>query len=221
MARRARRGESGAGGGASGDLFVVTRVEPSKLFQRRDADLVVEVPVTYAEAALGATVEVPTPYGDRVSLKVPPGTQEGRQLRIRGHGAPKLKGTGKGDLIARLRVTVPKKLTKKEREAEEAAARVAAEAKAAEEAKAAAAAAAAAKPAVAKPAAAKPAGTLHRPAAKPGEKREKTTKKAPGQVFEEEAAKAEQLGFGAIEHGLEGAARGGPVAFELSRLRSE
>src|ERR671931_107907 len=111
------KGEMGEGGGATGDLFVVTRVQPSKLFQRRGADLVVEVPVTYAEAALGATVEVPTPYGDRVSLKVPAGTQDGRQLRIRGHGATKLKGGGKGDLIARLRVTVPKKLTKKEREA--------------------------------------------------------------------------------------------------------
>jgi molecular chaperone DnaJ len=111
------KGEVGADGGPAGDLFVVTRVQPSKLFQRRGADLVVEVPVTYAEAALGATVEVPTPYGDRVSLKVPPGTQDGRQLRIRGHGAPKLKGGGNGDLIARLRVTVPKKLTKKEREA--------------------------------------------------------------------------------------------------------
>ncbi|TML04420.1 MAG: molecular chaperone DnaJ [Actinobacteria bacterium] len=111
------KGEVGASGGPAGDLFVVTRVQPSKLFQRRGADLVVDVPVTYAEAALGATVEVPTPYGDRVSLKVPAGTQDGRQLRIRGHGAPKLKGGGKGDLIARLRVTVPKKLTKKEREA--------------------------------------------------------------------------------------------------------
>ncbi|HEY5661499.1 MAG TPA: molecular chaperone DnaJ [Gaiellaceae bacterium] len=111
------KGEMGDNGGPAGDLFVVTRVQPSKRFQRRDNDLVVEVPVTYAEAALGATVEVPTPYGDRVSLKVPAGTQDGRQLRIRGHGAPKLKGSGKGDLIARLRLTVPKKLTKKEREA--------------------------------------------------------------------------------------------------------
>ncbi len=111
------KGEVGANGGPAGDLFVLTRVQPSKLFQRRGADLVVDVPVTYAEAALGATVEVPTPYRDRVSLKVPAGTQDGRQLRIRGHGAPKLKGDGKGDLIARLRVTVPKKLTKKEREA--------------------------------------------------------------------------------------------------------
>jgi molecular chaperone DnaJ len=112
------KGEVGAEGGPAGDLYVVTRVEPSKLFQRRGADLVVDVPVTYAEAALGATVEVPTPYGDRVSLKVPSGSHDGRQLRIRGHGAPKLgKGGGKGDLIARLRLTVPKKLTKKEREA--------------------------------------------------------------------------------------------------------
>src|SRR2546421_4049586 len=111
------KGEVGANGGPAGDLFVVTRVQPSKLFQRRGADLVVEVPVTYAEAALGATVEVPTPYGDRVSLKVPAGTQDGRQLRIRNHGAPRLKGGGKGDLIARLRLSVPKRLTKKEREA--------------------------------------------------------------------------------------------------------
>src|SRR5712691_661764 len=111
------KGEIGANGGPTGDLFVVTRVEPSKLFHRRDSDLVIDVPVTYAEAALGATVEVPTPYGDRVSLKVPAGTQDGRQLRIRGHGAPKLDGSGKGDLIARLRVSVPKKLSTKEREA--------------------------------------------------------------------------------------------------------
>src|SRR5207245_11433843 len=91
--------------------------QPSRLVEGRGANRVIDVPVASSEAALGATVEVPTPYGDRVSLKVPPGTQDGRQLRIRGHGAPKLDGSGKGDLIARLRVTVPKKLTKKEREA--------------------------------------------------------------------------------------------------------
>jgi molecular chaperone DnaJ len=111
------KGELGEGGGPAGDLYVVTRVEPSKRFERRGADLVIEVPVTYTEAALGATVEVPTPSGGRVSLKVPAGTQDGRQLRIRSHGAPKLDGSGKGDLIARLRVSVPKKLSKKEREA--------------------------------------------------------------------------------------------------------
>src|SRR3989442_10687321 len=111
------KGEIGANGGPTGDLFVVTRVEPSKLFHRRDSDLVIDVPVTYAEAALGATVEVPTPYGDRVSLKVPAGTQDGRQLRIRGHGAPKLGGSGRGGLIPRLRLTGPQKVKKKEREA--------------------------------------------------------------------------------------------------------
>jgi molecular chaperone DnaJ len=111
------KGEIGAAGGPAGDLVVITRVAPSRLYARRGADLVIDVPVTYAEAALGATVEVPTPFGERLSLKVPPGSQEGRQLRIRGHGAPKLGESGRGDLIARLRVSVPKKLSKKEREA--------------------------------------------------------------------------------------------------------
>jgi molecular chaperone DnaJ len=114
------KGEPGVGGGPPGDLFVVTRVSPSRLFSRRGtADLELEVPVTFAEAALGATVEVPTPYGERISLKVPAGSEDGKLLRIRGKGAPSLKG-GKGDLLARLRVTVPTKLTKKEREAIEA-----------------------------------------------------------------------------------------------------
>ncbi|MGH3105167.1 MAG: molecular chaperone DnaJ [Gaiellaceae bacterium] len=114
------KGEPGAAGGPPGDLFVVTRVEPSRLYERRGSDLVIDVPVTYPEAALGATVEVPTPYGDRISLKVPPGTEDGKLLRMRGHGAPKLTGSGKGDLLARVRVTVPKKLTKAERQALEA-----------------------------------------------------------------------------------------------------
>ncbi len=111
------KGEAGYGGGPAGDLFVVTRVASSKLFRRRgESDLEIEVPVTYPEAALGETVEVPTPDG-RVSLKVPAGTQDGKLMKIRGHGAPKLKGSGRGDLIARVRLTVPSKLSKVEREA--------------------------------------------------------------------------------------------------------
>jgi molecular chaperone DnaJ len=114
------KGEPGAGAGPAGDLFVTTRVEPSRLFARRGAaDLELDVPVTYPEAALGATVEVPTPYGQRLSLKIPAGSEDGKLLKLRGHGAPSLKG-GKGDLVARLRVSVPKKLTKAEREAIEA-----------------------------------------------------------------------------------------------------
>jgi len=113
------KGEAGYGGGPPGDLIVTTRVTPSPLFKRRGADLVIEVPVTYSEAALGAEVEVPTPEG-RISLKVPAGSQDGKLLRVRGKGAPKLNGGGKGDLLARVRLDVPTKLTKAEHEAIEA-----------------------------------------------------------------------------------------------------
>ncbi|MDP9307065.1 MAG: molecular chaperone DnaJ [Actinomycetota bacterium] len=109
------KGEAGFSGGEAGDLYVVTRVQPSKLYERRGDDLVVDMPVTFSEAALGATVEVPTPDGS-VSLKVKPGTQDGTLLRVKGKGAPKLKGSGRGDLLARVVVTVPKKLKKRERE---------------------------------------------------------------------------------------------------------
>jgi molecular chaperone DnaJ len=112
------KGEPGIGGGPPGDLHVITHVTPSKRYTRRgEADLVVEVPVTYSEAALGSSVEVPTPYGERLAVKVAPGSETGKLLKIKGQGAPRLKGTGKGDLLARLRVTVPKKLTKAERDA--------------------------------------------------------------------------------------------------------
>jgi molecular chaperone DnaJ len=109
------KGEAGFSGGEAGDLFVVTRVQPSRLYERRGDDLILELPVTFTEAALGATVEVPTPDGS-VSLKVKPGTQDGTLLRVKGKGAPKLKGSGRGDVLARVKVSVPKRLKKRERE---------------------------------------------------------------------------------------------------------
>jgi molecular chaperone DnaJ len=110
------KGEPGTNGGQTGDLYVVTRVAPSTVYERRGDNLVVDVPLTYPEAALGATVSVPTPDGP-ISLKVPAGSQPGKLLKVRGRGAPRIKGSGRGDLLARLRLTVPTKLTKAEREA--------------------------------------------------------------------------------------------------------
>jgi molecular chaperone DnaJ len=109
------KGEAGYGGAQAGDLYVVTRVEPSKVYERRGDDLVVNVPVPYATVALGGTVEVPTPEG-AVSLKVPSGTEDGKLLRIKGRGAPNVKSGAKGDVLARIRIEVPKKVSKKQRD---------------------------------------------------------------------------------------------------------
>jgi molecular chaperone DnaJ len=109
------KGEAGYGGAPAGDLYIVTRVEPSKVYERRGDDLVVNVPVRFSVAAAGGAVEAPTPDGP-VSLKIPSGTEDGKLLRIKGRGAPRLKGSGKGDVLARIRIEVPKKLSKKQRE---------------------------------------------------------------------------------------------------------
>jgi molecular chaperone DnaJ len=109
------KGEAGENGGPAGDLVVLTRVTPSDTYERRGDDLIVEVPVSFPMATLGGKVEVPTPAG-AVSLKIPSGSEDGKLLRIKGRGAPKLKGGGKGDVLARVRIQVPKRVNKKERE---------------------------------------------------------------------------------------------------------
>ena len=110
------RGQAGTRGGPAGDLQVITRVAPSRLYTRKGDDLVINVPVTFAEAALGAQVEVPTLDG-RVKLTIPAGSGDGKALRIGGKGAPRLKGEGRGDLIATLRLDVPRELSQKQRDA--------------------------------------------------------------------------------------------------------
>ncbi|HLY93229.1 MAG TPA: molecular chaperone DnaJ [Gaiellaceae bacterium] len=109
------KGEAGENGGPAGDLIVVTRVAKSDTYERRGDDLVVNVPVSYPTARLGGSVEVPTPEG-KVSLKIPAGSEDGKLLRIKGRGAPKLSGKGNGDVLARVRIDVPKRVSKKERE---------------------------------------------------------------------------------------------------------
>ena len=112
------RGSAGRRGGPAGDLYVVTQVEEHPVFRRRGDDFVVEVPVSFAEAALGAQIEVPKPGGGTVRVKLPAGTQDGKQFKVRGAGAPKAKKSSgeKGNLIVRVGVVVPKKLKRRERE---------------------------------------------------------------------------------------------------------
>jgi len=104
--RVAGKGSPGSGGGAPGDLYIRVTVRPHPLLERRGDDLYLDLPVTVGEAMLGASIEVPTPDG-AVRVKVPKGSQAGRQLRVKERGVPHLRGGGRGDLYLRLVVHVP------------------------------------------------------------------------------------------------------------------
>ncbi|UCG19723.1 MAG: J domain-containing protein [Deltaproteobacteria bacterium] len=112
--RLAGKGGEGMGGGPPGDLYLKVHIEPHPRFTLDGHNLQVEVPIAPWEAALGATVQVVTMDG-AVNLKIPPGSQSGQKLRLRGKGFPK-KGGERGDLIARLKIVVPKNLTAREKE---------------------------------------------------------------------------------------------------------
>ena len=112
--RVANEGAAGPKGGPNGDLYVYLFVKPHKFFERDGNDVYCEVPINIVQASLGAEVEVPTLDG-KVVMKVPEGTQPGRVMRLRGKGIPRLRGTGRGDQLVRIKVVVPTKLTERQK----------------------------------------------------------------------------------------------------------
>jgi len=108
-------GEAGERGGPSGDLYVYVSVAPHEIFERHGADLHFETAISFTQAAIGATLEIEALDGG-TTLKIPPGTQTGTTFRIGGRGLPKVRGHSPGDLVIDVRVVVPTKLTRKQRE---------------------------------------------------------------------------------------------------------
>ena len=117
------RGAAGRANGPSGDLYVVVHVDKHPLFGRRGKNLTLVAPITFAEAALGTTITVPT-LDEPVTLRVPAGTPSGQTFRVKGRGVPSAGRRGGGDLMVTVEVSVPKKLTSEQRAAVEELARV-------------------------------------------------------------------------------------------------
>ncbi|NAB27129.1 molecular chaperone DnaJ [Enterococcus durans] len=114
--RLAGQGEAGENGGPFGDLYVIFRVEESDIFDRDGSEIYYELPLSFVQAALGDEVQVPTVHGD-VKLKIPAGTQTGTNFRLRGKGAPKLRGGATGDQHVKVKLITPKNLNEQQREA--------------------------------------------------------------------------------------------------------
>ena len=108
------KGERGVNGGPNGDLYLEIRVRPHERFIRDGRNILLEIPVTAVDATIGTTVDVPTINGE-VTMKIPAGTQEGTQLRLKGQGVPDTRGGKPGDQLCTVRIKIDKKLTAKER----------------------------------------------------------------------------------------------------------
>ncbi len=109
------QGEPGMRGGANGDLYIVVGVKPHKLFRREGYNLLLDFPVSFVTAALGGDVEVPTLSGP-IKYRIPEGTQPGAEFRIKGAGIQQLRSAGKGDLVLRVKVEIPKRLNNKQKD---------------------------------------------------------------------------------------------------------
>ncbi|NPA90532.1 MAG: molecular chaperone DnaJ [Chloroflexi bacterium] len=117
LIRLAGEGELGRHGGPPGDLYVRVHVQPHPLFKREGQNLLLEVPINVAQAALGDEIEVPALDGSKVKLSIPPGTQPGKVIRLKGHGVPDMRNPNRrGDMLVTVRVVIPKKLTPEQRE---------------------------------------------------------------------------------------------------------
>jgi len=114
--RLAGEGEAGMRGGPTGDLYIFIEVQDHKLFEREGPNLFCRVPVSIASAALGGEIEVPTIDGGRSRVKIPEGSQTGRQMRLRSKGMPALRGGGQGDMFIELMVETPVNLTARQKE---------------------------------------------------------------------------------------------------------
>ncbi len=110
------QGEPGFNGGPNGDLYIVLNVKPHPIFERRGQDLILEIPISFEQAALGDDIIVPT-LEEKVSYKVPPGTQPGTVFRLKGKGIKSLRSNRKGDLYVKVSLEIPTKLSKKQKEA--------------------------------------------------------------------------------------------------------
>lgn len=110
------KGEAGSKGGPNGDLLITVRVRPHEIFQRRGNDVFINMPISFVEAALGATVKVPTIDGGCVELNIPEGTQMGSRFRMKGKGIPYLRSKSRGDQYVTVEVEVPRNLTSKQKE---------------------------------------------------------------------------------------------------------